>query len=260
MGNREQQGEQVKGEERTYTDNEDMPLIGVYQEGLSDEEIIQRFSSLVHKIAHNLYRYLKKSAQLEDMIADGMTGLLAAHRRYDDEYACIFSTYAYYRIRGEILDGCRRAGADIRRNRALRELLSINEFLEANLSNPDHPARTFSDCVTGLRTMVGDATILYHLRRAALYAPTPAIPHQRRRIEYQNLQNQIQDAFNQLNAKEQKVMRRYYFEEANMHDIAQDLGISKSWVSRIHARAITRLRRILLENEEFCDNHDIIRV
>lgn len=249
----------MKGEAQQDQAKDDV-FEGLYQQDLSDEELIERFSSLVHKIAHNLYRYLKSSVLLEDMIAYGMTGLITAHRRYSEEYEVVFSTYAYYRIRGEILDGCRRSGADLRRGKAFKELIAINEFYEDQLSQPLRDPRTFSDCVQSMRRMVGDATILHYLRRTAGQAPASRRPTQPRGLERRDLRAQFVDALAQLDGKERELLELYYFEEISMQEIGERMGHSKSWVSRMHGRSIDKLRRVLLENEEFCDNYDIIRV
>lgn len=251
----------MKGEAQQELATDDI-LNGLYQQDLSDEELIERFSSLVHKIAHNIYRYLKSSVLLEDMIAYGMTGLITAHRRYSEEYEVIFSTYAYYRIRGEILDGCRRCGAGVRRSKALRELLAINEYYEDQLNHHAQAStpRTFSDCVQNMRHMVGDATILFYLRRAVGHHTAGRHPTQPRGLERRDLRAQFMEAFAQLGAKERQLLELYYFEEISMQEIGDRMGHSKSWVSRMHCRCIDKLRRVLLENEEFCDNYDIIRV
>jgi RNA polymerase sigma factor FliA len=229
---------------------------GIYQQDLSDDEVIERFSSLVHKIAHTLYRHLQASIHFEDVLAYGMTGLLSAHRRFDEDYQVVFSTYAYYRIRGEILDGCRRSGSDVRNMKTLDELMAINSHYEQTLTQPHQSGRCTVECTSHLQRIFGDATIVHQLRRAA----RPLPPSQRRRIEQRQLREQLRKAMEDIGGKDKEILEMYYFEDMSMDEIGERLGMSKSWVSRVHTRAIDKVRRVLMENEEFCSNYDIIRV
>ena len=55
------------------------------------------------------------------------------------------------------------------------------------------------------------------------------------------------DLKTELPADEQELLDLIYFKYVSMTDVATRLGISKSWVSRLHARAIKHLRELLEE-------------
>jgi RNA polymerase sigma factor for flagellar operon FliA len=40
-------------------------------------------------------------------------------------------------------------------------------------------------------------------------------------------------------------MELYYFADMKLEDAGKKLGLSKSWASRLHARAVNRLREVL---------------
>ncbi len=44
---------------------------------------------------------------------------------------------------------------------------------------------------------------------------------------------------------ERHLLQRHYFEDVNFDEAARELGLSKSWASRLHARAIEGLARTL---------------
>jgi RNA polymerase sigma factor for flagellar operon FliA len=48
-----------------------------------------------------------------------------------------------------------------------------------------------------------------------------------------------------LPPRERRILALYYFGEATMKQIGQQIGVNESRVSQLHARAIQRLRRLL---------------
>jgi RNA polymerase sigma factor for flagellar operon FliA len=79
---------------------------GQYKE--SPQAFIERYSSLVKRIAYHLMGRLPSSVQVEDLIQSGMIGLLEAQQNYDPTKGASFETFAGIRIRGAMLDDIRR--------------------------------------------------------------------------------------------------------------------------------------------------------
>jgi RNA polymerase sigma factor for flagellar operon FliA len=52
-------------------------------------------------------------------------------------------------------------------------------------------------------------------------------------------------ALERLPEREQRMIRGHYFEGRRFDDVAAELGISKSWASRVHAHALDLLRKAL---------------
>jgi RNA polymerase sigma factor for flagellar operon FliA len=75
---------------------------------------------LVGAIAKVLGRRLPSTVELDELINDGVVGLLDAARRFDPTRGVAFSAYAGHRIRGAILDGLRRRDPLPRRLRRAR--------------------------------------------------------------------------------------------------------------------------------------------
>jgi RNA polymerase sigma factor for flagellar operon FliA len=55
----------------------------------------------------------------------------------------------------------------------------------------------------------------------------------------------VRDAIGDLPEQEAELVRRHYLEGERFDHVAQDLGLSKSWASRLHTRAIGRLSKRL---------------
>ncbi len=62
---------------------------------------------LVHAIARAMSHALPAVVELDDLVHDGVVGLLECARRFDASRGVDFRTYASHRIRGAILDGLR---------------------------------------------------------------------------------------------------------------------------------------------------------
>jgi RNA polymerase sigma factor for flagellar operon FliA len=70
------------------------------------EQLVQRFMPLVKRIAYHLMARLPPSVQFDDLVQNGMLGLLDAIDRYQEGFGAQFETYAT-RVRGAMLDGLR---------------------------------------------------------------------------------------------------------------------------------------------------------
>jgi RNA polymerase sigma factor for flagellar operon FliA len=71
------------------------------------EQLVQRFVPLVKRIAYHLMARLPPSVQFDDLVQNGMIGLLDAIDRYQEGFGAQFETYATQRVRGAMLDGLR---------------------------------------------------------------------------------------------------------------------------------------------------------
>mgnify|MGYP006300807539 FL=1 len=68
------------------------------------EELIRQHSPLVRRIASHIGSRLPANVELDDLIQEGMTGLLDAIQRYKPQPNLSFEAYASMRIRGAIYD------------------------------------------------------------------------------------------------------------------------------------------------------------
>jgi RNA polymerase sigma factor FliA len=59
------------------------------------------------------------------------------------------------------------------------------------------------------------------------------------------LMSLVRDAIGELPEQEAELVRRHYLEGERFDLVAADLGLSKSWASRLHTRAVQRLTKRL---------------
>jgi len=101
------------------------------------EEIIHRYLHLVKYVAGRISVNLPPNVELNDLINDGILGLIDAIEKYDDGRGVKFETYAITRINGSIIDALRALDWVPRavRQRA-RELERVSQDLELVLGRP----------------------------------------------------------------------------------------------------------------------------
>ena len=71
---------------------------------INKDQLVQHFAPLVKRIAYHLMARLPSSVQVDDLIQNGMMGLLDAINRFESGMGAQFETYAAQRIRGAMLD------------------------------------------------------------------------------------------------------------------------------------------------------------
>lgn len=212
---------------------------------LEPNEVVKHYDDFVHSIAFDLAKKLKIRVEPDDLVAYGFQGLLEAHERFDPTAGNRFSSYAYYRVRGAILDGCRKEGWQTRSRARTEE--RTNELMESTHAVQQNvaPARSFSESSSRVTDMVSDATTVLLLDRMedidheVMLSPAS----QEGKLEEKDTQRLLKEGIRLLTEQEREVVMRFYFKDERMQDIGEDFGHSRSWVSRIHTRAIERIRR-----------------
>jgi len=196
------------------------------------------------------------SVTLDDLRSFGREGLLQASRSFDASRGVPFRRWANMRIRGAMIDGVRQWGALPRRvYRELRAIAAADQVQGAY--DEEHAAGP----TQGLTPEAADARLTSHLAGLATAmaiagavspsdgpgAHEPADPdaspeEQAMRAE---LVARIREVVSRLPAAERTLVERHYFGDETLDQAAASLGLSKSWGSRLHARAIEAIAREL---------------
>jgi RNA polymerase sigma factor for flagellar operon FliA len=65
------------------------------------------------------------------------------------------------------------------------------------------------------------------------------------RLDRRRLTERLAKAIDTLPDRERQLMVKHYWEGKNLLEAGAELGVSKSWASRLHAQAVDRLRGLL---------------
>jgi RNA polymerase sigma factor for flagellar operon FliA len=219
-------------------------------------QLVQRFAPLVKRTAYYLMGRLPSSVQVDDLVQNGMIGLLDAIDRFEAGMGAQFETYAAQRVRGAMLDGLRENDWLPRGlRRELRQVEQAITRLEQRLGRPPaedelaaalgiplaeyqkilldargHQIISFED----LREEDGEDFLDRHL------ADGEGDPS--RILEDENLKKLLVQGIESLPEREKLVMALYYEQDLNLREIGEVLGVTESRVSQLHAQAVARLR------------------
>ena len=122
---------QIKEWER-FGSHSDQELVSLAQQGdLDAEEALMRKYKGTVKIKANMY--FMAGADEEDVVQEGMIGLLKAIRQYDPRKDASFGTFASLCITRQIISAIRSAGRD--KHKALNTSVSLNKPVERENEN-----------------------------------------------------------------------------------------------------------------------------
>lgn len=217
--------------------------------------LIEKHRFLVWKAVGLVYGKVKGHVEKDEIVSLGDLGLAEAASRWDPEGGASFATFAWYRVQGSILDGLRRASTLPRRVWAqIVALRAAGEFLEAQLvresalrrqgaapAGTEARLREVKDAVAAVEAIYVVTTRSFD---EVAHSPEPDETADDR-IDQRGLRARITAAIAALPERERALVEKHYLEGKNLLEAGEELGISKSWASRLHAQAVGRLRASL---------------
>jgi RNA polymerase sigma factor FliA len=219
-------------------------------------EELARFESaldLVEAIARRIAREVGANAELGELLSYGREGLLDAARRFDPNRGVPFRGYASFRVRGAIIDGVRKSSRLPRRtHERLNGLLAATRTSEGAYEDalgPPAPGATSEDAERALAdhlAAMATAVAVGLLSTTGFSdegerVPVSTADSAEDALGRAELLAVVRQAIGELPAEEQELVRRHYLEGERFDQVAAELGLSKSWASRLHTRAIKRL-------------------
>ena len=219
-------------------------------------QLVQRFVPLVKRIAYHLMARLPANIQFEDLVQNGMLGLLDALNRFEEGFGAQFETYATQRVRGAMLDGLRENDwlprslrRELRRIEGAINVLehthgrapSERELAEAlGLTLVDYQ-KTLQDArghqLVYFDDFAGDGDEDFLERHFTDSSVDPANV-----LEDKNIKALLVKAIAQLPEREKLMMALYYEQELNFREIGEVMGVTESRICQLHTQAISRLR------------------
>ncbi len=225
------------------------------------EELIRSFLPLVKRVVHRLAGRLPAEVDIKEMLNSGIIGLVDALEKYDPRHETNFSTYAQFRIRGTILDSFRVQDWVPRslRHKA-HKLEATYQKLEQELGRPAEDTEVAAALEVDIETlhkMLGEVSGVVMLSLEELgfghgeerFRADESLPSTKpdplsslldtERVEI------VARALDRLPEKERLVITLYFYEELNLKEIGEIIGVTESRSSQIRSRALLRLRSYL---------------
>lgn len=223
---------------------------------LNKAQLVEQYAPLVKKIAYHLMMRLPASVQVEDLMQNGMMGLLEAASRYDDDFGAQFETYAGQRIRGAMLDGLRESDWLPRQLRKdMRRVEQMIRQLEQEQGKPPSEgelAQALGMDISEYQRILGEARghQLVYLEDIVAEEGDDFLDRHLvgedndpfLQIEQDSTRRELVVAIEALPEREKLVMALYYEQELNLREIGEVLSVTESRVCQLHSQAIARLR------------------
>lgn len=226
---------------------------------VTEHELIERYLPLVRNVVDRIKINLPAHVDADDLYSVGITGLLAAVRKYDPGQNTTFAGYATTRIRGAILDELRRMDWCPRRARAKAKKIkeSIN-VVEQRLKRPATEeeiraelglsAKDYAKWVEEARPVCfvaidqpsegeeGGGASLHEI--IADQSETPV----RDRLEQEELMQLMVRCIADLPDTQRKILAMYYHENMRLAEIAAVFKLTESRICQIHSQTVLSLR------------------
>lgn len=177
------------------------------------EQRIQEFTPAIRAMAHRLAFRLPAYLDAEDLISVGTIGLMDAMDKCDPSRKANFKAYAWFRIRGAMID-------------EIREMSFVpRSIYESAITVGHHHMCNVED------TALTDT----HMPDPLSYAIS------------QCERNSIIQAISRLSERARAVITLYYYRDLTMKEIGRRLSLTEGRVSQIHSQAILKLREQVAE-------------
>ena len=247
---------ELKNHEPEIEDPEE--LMRQYKETGSLElrnQLVMHYSYIAKAVAVKMSSTYHKYASVEEMVNHGAIALIDSLERYDPDQGVKFSTYAFTKVRGAIIDYVRKQDwlprrvrqTDILITKAEEQLTNelgrtpTREEMAARLGMT--PAK-YDKCVF---EMSGDSMYSFEALLAAPVQMNHFKLHEdgvgpEDQMDEQELRQELAKAIDELTDQERTVLSLYYYEELTMKEIGQVMGVSEQRIGQINRKLIKKLR------------------
>lgn len=210
-----------------------------------DELILQHLPLVKHVIGRMLAQ-LPPHVDVENLESAGVLGLVEAAAKFDPSRNAQFKTFAYFRIRGAILDELRRNSplpqhvlnriAIVRRAyRCLPAPVTVASLAAATGLSEDEVADTLA------AERFCKMTSWEQTREAGGPEPVAWATAPAEAPEREELLQHLSEAIESLPPRERLAVTLYYREDLRLREISEVMGLSPSRISRLLSKALFEL-------------------
>lgn len=234
---------------------------GCHMGKADSRRLVARHEPLVRRIASGLMKGLPASVEADDLVQDGLIGLMdAIIRTSREKTGRQFEAYISQRVRGAMLDGLRANDGGTRRVR--REMRRVEVAIQ-QVGHQRGRAPTEGEVAEALGMPIAKYQELLQEAHGYLLISLDDLRSEDENgnpleqctstdgdplavLQRAAFRRALGGALDALPRQEQEVMKLYYEDELNMSAVGERIGLSEGRVSQIHAQAIARLRGVVV--------------
>jgi RNA polymerase sigma factor FliA len=225
------------------------------------EHLILEHLPQVRLIARRIQERLPDSISLDDLVSNGVLGLISAIDNFDPNHNVKLKTYAEYKIRGAILDSLRGLDwAPRQKRRKSKQIEAAIAAAEQRLKSPPTEEEIAGELGITLDEYHEWLLEIRGLNLASLeyagndqgrdllhYLPDAGDNLPSALLERAELEKLLAANIDLIPEIERTVLSLYYHEELTLREIAQIVNLHESRISQLKTQAIVRLRSQLAE-------------
>lgn len=214
------------------------------------DELVAQHAPLVRRIAAHIASRLPENVMLDDLVQEGMIGLLDAIGRFEPQPNLSFANYASMRIRGAIYDACRRNDV-VPRHR--RDRLDLVQQTIVQLEHRHGRSVTDQEIAAEMQMPLAQ----YHLLLDSMVGllPLDDVPEDLmpedpyanplEQLASSQLMDKLVLVLQQLPEKQQLVLALHYQQELSYAEISAIMNLTRGRISQLHTEAMLTVRRLL---------------
>lgn len=208
-----------------------------------------RYLPLVKSIALRMKKKLPSHIEPDDLIGYGSIGLMQALKSFQTGKGTAFKTFAYYRIQGAMYDGLRKIGWLSRSAYAEHKFnQKANEVIQDHITSAEGVVK---------RSLEAEAAELKQVLQSLVAVCLLSLDAVDRVLADRNsdspeaelLEKQTKDRVSAVlesqEGRERLLVQYCYFEDFSLVEVGQKLGISRSLASRLHMKALGKMKAAL---------------
>lgn len=221
-------------------------------------EIIRRYYGYVETVARLILGQFMCNIMVEDLVALGTLGLIAAVEQFDYRRGIKFKTFMKRRVKGAIIDGLRHEGwfsrkARIRQKRIRNAYQRLSQDSKVSVSYED-VAREAGVSVEEAEWFLNDGYVVLSLddmrprcEDEEQISIAEMVPDRKasRPIEILEERDLLETALSGLSSAERKVIEWFYRDGLGIKEIGERLNATRARVSQLKRDALARARRII---------------
>jgi RNA polymerase sigma factor for flagellar operon FliA len=210
--------------------------------------LVMQYAPLVKYVAGRVRSGLPSSVDPNDLVSDGVFGLMDAIDKFDIDRGLAFQTYAVPRIKGAMIDALRTADWVPRSVRdKVRAIEKAHLTLQARLDRmptEDEVAAELGVTAAELRDLYAKVsyTSISATEDLVVVDESPAPGDA---LEDDAVRAVLLRHVRQLRERDQVIVALYYYEGFTLAEIGRVLGVTESRVSQLHTRVVLSLRTLI---------------
>lgn len=196
---------------------------------MTHQDLVTSALPLVERMSRQLRRRIGPRVNRDDLQQIGQLALVEAADRFDATRGVPFELWAAPRVRGALIDGLAALTGLSRTH--------VRAITAYNNANTDERAKITR--APAILSMV-DGELAEDLFDHSEFITPPRSPEDDslRREAFSH----VISALSQVNTEERELLTDHYIEGHTLAHLAEKRGVSRSWLSRLHQRALDRVR------------------